>query len=137
MYSSLWWGPDWNLFILEILPTTFYPCVSVCPSLAQASPSYQRPSPTLLEPTSSARWHTRWGGRREIALIYSLSHSPSDDVISVSAPINEFSEVLVFVVLLLLKSWRCRASLIWVWTFYLLMVSSFSFVHGQTKKIYW
>lgn len=38
-------------------------CLSVCPSVAQVSPSYRRPSPTLLEPTSSARWHTRWGGR--------------------------------------------------------------------------
>lgn len=57
------WGTDMDLLIWKILPTPLCPHVSVCLFVAQASPSCRLPSPTLLEPTSLARWHTRWGGK--------------------------------------------------------------------------
>ena len=75
-------------------------CVCVC--VAQASLSYQRLSPTLLEPTSLGRWRTRWGGRKGNDP-HLLSVSASVDLISVSAPLNEFSVFLMFVRLALLK----------------------------------
>lgn len=96
---------------LGILATPSASHVSVCLFLAQALLSYQHPSPTLLEPTSLARLHTKWGGRKGNYFYLLLSLSPGGFVISVSAPLNEFSAFWVFLRLALLKPWRYRESI--------------------------